>query len=70
VTHVAQVKTRPPTFIVFGRGSVEPGEPLRRFFMNRLREEFGFAGTPIRIVFRKEAGRGGGGRRRSRGGDA
>ncbi len=68
VTHVAQVRTRPPTFIVFGRGNVEPGDSLRRFFANRLREEFGFAGTPIRIVFRKEEGRGRGRRKGARGG--
>jgi len=68
MTHVAQVRTRPPTFLVFGRGNAEPGDPLRRYFVNRIRDEFGLAGTPVRIVFRKEAGRGRG--RRARGGSA
>ncbi len=70
VTHVAQVRTRPPTFLVFGRGSTEAGDSLRRFLVNRIRDEFGLAGTPVRIVFRKEAGRGRGRRERARGGGA
>ncbi len=70
MTHVTQVRSRPPTFIVFGRGNAEPGDALRRFFVNRIRKTFGLAGTPIRIVFRKEAGRGRGRTKRARGGDA
>jgi GTP-binding protein len=29
-----------------------------RFLVNRLRESFGFLGTPIRLVVRRRAGRG------------
>ena len=40
-----QAATRPPTFVLFASGFLEAG--YRRFVERRLREEFGFAGTPI-----------------------
>ena len=45
-----QSSTRPPTFVLFTTGFLEAG--YRRFIERRLREEFGFAGTPIRINLR------------------
>ena len=45
-----QAATRPPTFILFTTGFLEAG--YRRFVERRLREEFGFVGTPIRINLR------------------
>ncbi|HET7902182.1 MAG TPA: ribosome biogenesis GTPase Der [Candidatus Nanopelagicales bacterium] len=45
-----QATTRPPTFVLFTSGFLEAG--YRRFVERRLREEFGFAGTPIRIQLR------------------
>jgi GTP-binding protein len=42
--------TRPPTFVLFTTGFLEAG--YRRFIERRLREEFGFVGTPIRINLR------------------
>ena len=45
-----QAATRPPTFVLFTTGFLEAG--YRRFIERRLREEFGFAGTPIRINLR------------------
>ncbi len=46
----AQVQVGPPTFALFTTGFLEAG--YRRFIERRLREEFGFVGTPIRIVMR------------------
>jgi GTP-binding protein len=46
----AQVAVSPPTFALFTTGFLEPG--YRRFIERRLREDFGFEGTPIRIVMR------------------
>lgn len=40
-----QAGTRPPRFVLFASGFLEAG--YRRFVERRLREEFGFAGTPI-----------------------
>lgn len=50
ILFAAQVSTGPPTFALFTTGFLEAG--YRRFIERRLREEFGFAGTPIRIVMR------------------
>ena len=40
----------PPTFVLFTSGFLEAG--YRRFLERRLREEFGFTGTPIRLSVR------------------
>ena len=42
-----QASTAPPTFILFTSGKLEAG--YLRFIERRLREEFGFVGTPIRL---------------------
>ena len=42
-----QASTRPPRFVLFASGFIEAG--YRRFIERRLREEFGFVGTPIQI---------------------
>jgi GTPase len=53
-----QASTRPPTFVLFTTGFLEAG--YRRFVERRLREEFGFVGTPIRINLRIREKRGAG----------
>jgi len=50
IMYGAQVATCPPTFALFTTGFLEVG--YRRFIERRLREEFGFVGSPIRIVMR------------------
>jgi GTP-binding protein len=45
-----QAATRPPRFVLFTTGFFEAG--YRRFVERRLREEFGFTGTPIEISVR------------------
>ena len=67
ISYATQSATRPPTFVVFGRGNQEPTEALRRYLVNRLRDAYGLAGTPVRLIFRREPSRGGG-RRQGRGG--
>ena len=42
--------TRPPRFVIFASGFLEAG--YRRFLERRLREEFGFEGTPIEVSVR------------------
>lgn len=51
-----QAGTRPPRFVLFASGFLEHG--YRRFLERRLREEFGFAGTPIEISVRVREKRG------------
>jgi GTP-binding protein len=50
-----QAGTRPPTFVLFSSGFLEAG--YRRFIERKLREEFGFEGTPIRVSVRVRAKR-------------
>lgn len=50
VLFATQVAVGPPSFALFTTGFLEAG--YRRFIERRLREEFGFAGTPIRLMMR------------------
>lgn len=45
-----QADIRPPRFVLFTTGFLEAG--YRRFIERRLREEFGFTGTPIDVSMR------------------
>jgi GTP-binding protein len=45
-----QADVRPPRFVLFTTGFLEAG--YRRFIERRLREEFGFDGTPLDIAMR------------------
>jgi len=45
-----QAGTRPPTFVLFTTGFLDPG--YRRFIQRRLRELYGFEGTPIVVNMR------------------
>jgi GTP-binding protein len=60
VLFATQASTRPPTFVLFTTGFLEAS--YRRFIERRLREEFGFEGSPVRISVRvrekKKAGAG------------
>ncbi|SOC54327.1 ribosome biogenesis GTPase Der [Ornithinimicrobium cerasi] len=50
ILFATQADTRPPRFVLFASGFIEAG--YRRFLERRLREEFGFEGTPIEISVR------------------
>ena len=50
ILFATQAGTRPPRFVVFASGFIEAG--YRRFIERRLREEFGFEGTPIELSVR------------------
>lgn len=50
VMFATQAATRPPTFVLFTTGFLEAG--YRRFLERRLREEFNFDGSPVRISVR------------------
>jgi len=49
VQYIAQVRTAPPTFVVFVQSSRPFHFSFERFLVNRLRERFSFEGTPIII---------------------
>src|SRR5207249_1418676 len=50
ILFATQAGVRPPRFVLFSTGLLEPG--YRRFLERRLREQFGFAGTPIDLSVR------------------
>jgi len=50
ILFATQATARPPTFVLFTSGFLEAGS--RRFLERRLREIFGFEGSPIRINVR------------------
>jgi GTP-binding protein len=51
--YLTQVNTRPPTFALFTSKPGELPDSYRRYLVNGLRQEFGFPGTPIRMMLRK-----------------
>ncbi|HHU10647.1 MAG TPA: ribosome biogenesis GTPase Der [Intrasporangiaceae bacterium] len=50
ILFATQASTRPPRFVLFASGFLEAG--YRRFIERRLREEFGFEGSPIEVSVR------------------
>lgn len=49
---VTQPRTAPPTFVFFVNDPKLLHFTYRRYLENRIRQEFGFIGTPIRLSFR------------------
>ncbi|SJZ57771.1 GTP-binding protein [Enhydrobacter aerosaccus] len=50
---MTQIKIRPPTFILSVSQPEELGDDYLRFLINRLRDDFGLPGVPIRVTMRK-----------------
>jgi GTPase len=64
IMFATQAGIRPPHFVLFSSGFLQAG--YRRFLERRLREEFGFDGSPVHVTMRireKRSGPGGGARR-------
>ncbi|MFI5258496.1 MAG: ribosome biogenesis GTPase Der [Candidatus Limnocylindrales bacterium] len=55
IFYVTQVAVAPPTFVFFARHAAQIHFSYKRFLENQLRSEFGFDGTPLRLVFRERA---------------
>ncbi|RAV32584.1 bifunctional cytidylate kinase/GTPase Der [Corynebacterium heidelbergense] len=56
VLFATQASTKPPVIVLFTTGFLEHG--YRRFLERKLRESFGFAGSPVRIAVRVREKRG------------
>ena len=54
IYYMTEVGIRPPTFVLFANDADLIHFSYVRFIENRLRESFGFEGTPIRIVVRSK----------------
>jgi len=65
IMFATQASTRPPHFVLFTSGFLQAG--YRRFIERKLREEFGFAGTPVHVSMRLREKRSGPSGRAARG---
>jgi GTP-binding protein len=50
--YITQVKTRPPTFVVFGNRLEELPESYRRYLLNAMRRDLDLGPVPLRLDFR------------------
>src|SRR3954447_21455122 len=54
IRYATQAAVAPPTFVFFTTDPTSIHFSYRRYLENRLREAYGFDGTPIRLVFREQ----------------
>ncbi len=54
LNYMTQVRVRPPTFTVFCNSADGVGDGYDRYLVNRLRDQFGFKGSPLRIQYRRK----------------
>ncbi|ATI13025.1 GTP-binding protein EngA [Acetobacter pomorum DM001] len=50
--YITQVKSRPPTFVIFGTRAEQLPDDYKRYLVNGLRETFDLPGVPIRLQTR------------------
>lgn len=55
ILYTTQVNVKPPTFVVFANNADLMKDHYKRYLENKLREAFGFFGTPIRISVRERS---------------
>ena len=53
ILYAAQIGVAPPSFVFFTNVATTFHFSYERFLVNRLRQEFGFVGTPIRVQVRR-----------------
>ncbi len=58
IYYITQAKTQPPTFVLFVNNEELLKDSYKRYLENKLREAFGFFGTPIRISVRERGNKG------------
>ncbi|MGB9628209.1 MAG: ribosome biogenesis GTPase Der [Thermodesulfobacteriota bacterium] len=54
LNYITQVSTRPPTFVIYTNFPEGIHFSYERYLVNQMREEFGFEGVPLRLLFRKK----------------
>lgn len=54
IYYMTQVKTRPPTFVIFVNSKPLMHFSYVRYIENHLRKQFGFVGTPIHMIIREK----------------
>ena len=53
IFYVTQVSVKPPTFVVFVNDKELMHFSYTRYMENKIREAFGFRGTPLRFIIRE-----------------
>jgi len=53
VLYAAQTGVAPPTFVLFTNVATRFHFSYERFLENRIRDHYGFIGTPLKIAVRK-----------------
>ncbi|MBR2264998.1 MAG: ribosome biogenesis GTPase Der, partial [Firmicutes bacterium] len=53
IFYMTQVSVKPPTFVLFVNDAELMHFSYKRYLENRLRDAFGFHGTPIRFIIRE-----------------
>ena len=55
IYYITQVSVKPPTFIVFVNSKKLMHYSYTRYIENKIREAFGFTGTPLRFIIRERS---------------
>ena len=55
ILYTTQIKVQPPTFVIFANNADLLKDHYKRYLENKLREAFGFFGTPIRLSVRERS---------------
>lgn len=55
ILYTTQTNAKPPTFVLFANNADLMKDHYKRYIENKLREAFGFFGTPIRIALRERS---------------
>ena len=50
--YITQIKSRPPSFVIFTSLPNSVPESYKRYLVNGLRKDFGIIGVPIRLMLR------------------
>ena len=55
IFYMTQVSVKPPTFVIFVNDQELMHYSYKRYLENKLREAYGFKGTPIRFIIRERS---------------
>ena len=55
IYYMTQVATKPPTFAIFVNSKKLFHFSYERYIVNKIRDTFGFKGTPIRMLTREKS---------------
>jgi GTP-binding protein len=50
--YITQIKSRPPSFVVFGTRLDDLPASYERYLVNSIRKDLGFGAVPVRLTFR------------------